>query len=120
MDSASSEIDLTRFRELSDGDPQGFRDLVELYLSKTTEQLNDLEKAIYAKTPSPVARMAHSLVGANLMVGMTTLIPMLRELESSAEAGDLSQATKLFSSLTQRYSVICSALAQALTDLPRL
>src|SRR5262249_16739115 len=106
---------LSRFHELSDDDPKGFRELVELYLSKTAEQIHDLQKAIDSKQGAQASRIAHSLVGANLMVGMTSLIAPLRAAEKHAENNKLTEAQRDFKQIEQCFKEIQVALQQTST-----
>ena len=106
-------VDLSRFRELSDNDAEGFRELIDLYTSKTTEQMADLERAVTDRRAAETARIAHSLVGANLMVGMNGVVPLLRKLESSGENNDFTQASALVAEIAGRFETILKALQQA-------
>jgi HPt (histidine-containing phosphotransfer) domain-containing protein len=109
-----ADLDMSRFEELSDGDPAGLTELIELYMSKTGEQLNELKKAIVAQTAPTVARLAHSMIGANLMVGMTSLVPHLRKLEAAGEQGDLEAARPIFEEIRSEFDAIQEALRSAL------
>jgi HPt (histidine-containing phosphotransfer) domain-containing protein len=104
------DIDLTRFHELSDGDADSLAELIELYTSKTNEQLANLEKAVRDKQTADIARIAHSLVGANAMMGITTLLPGLRKLEALSEKNDLREATSIFKTVSSEYQKIQAAL----------
>ena len=118
MDNSSiPSLDFARFEELSDGDPGGLRELIQLYLVKTTEQMNELKSAIDSGASANVSRIAHSLVGANAMVGMDTLIPILRSLESHGEKKQLAEAKKVFADLEGQYHLIQDQLQKKLASL---
>lgn len=118
MEKASNDVDVARFQELSDGDPQSFRELVELYLSKTAEQLSDLEKAIATRAGPQVSRMSHSLVGANLMVGLGLIVPALRQLEAQGEKGEWVHSAETFKEVTNQFQKIKQTLEASLQKPP--
>jgi HPt (histidine-containing phosphotransfer) domain-containing protein len=111
------QIDMSRFEELSDGDKDNLLELIELYLSKTSEQLHELQKAIEMKAGPDIDRIAHSMIGANAMMGMNTLLPFLKQLETSAEKGQLQEAAPTFDSITQEYKRIQSVLKNKAREL---
>src|SRR5438105_11359517 len=100
------EIDLARFEELSEGDCDSLLELIQLYLVKTGEQLQELEKAIESGASAHISRIAHSMVGASAMVGMNALLPCLRSLEGHGEKGDLAQAQTAFDEVRERFQNI--------------
>lgn len=114
---ASSSVDLARFEELSDGDRASLRELIQLYLVKTGEQMKELDQAIASGASANVARIAHSLVGANAMVGIDSVIPSLRTLESHGEHGELAQARAVFGDLHQRFQAIHAHLQKTADSL---
>lgn len=99
-------LDIGRFRELADGDPKTFVQLIDLYLSKTTEQLGELKKALRSRSAPSIERVSHSLVGSSLMVGMMSLVPILRELEECGERHDMEKAARLFEQLSMNFKKI--------------
>jgi CheY-like chemotaxis protein/HPt (histidine-containing phosphotransfer) domain-containing protein len=78
---AEDPVDLNRLRGFSDGDLQSLRELASLYLTQTSQQLEQLEAAVLAKSPDDVRRLAHSSAGASAACGVRNLVPILRELE---------------------------------------
>jgi CheY-like chemotaxis protein len=88
-------VDMDRILEFTDGSIDSLRELVTLYLSQTSEQLDQLGAAIKAGTPSEVRRIAHSCAGASATCGMHRLVPLLRELERQGFEGRLTNAREL-------------------------
>jgi len=86
-------VDLQRLLEFTDGDPDNFRELVTLYLTQTSEQLEQLEAAVRAQATGEVRRIAHSCAGASATCGMRRLVPLLRELERQGAEEKLTNAT---------------------------
>jgi CheY-like chemotaxis protein/HPt (histidine-containing phosphotransfer) domain-containing protein len=90
-----SPVDLERLIDLSGGDNDGIRELTELYLTQTTDQLESLRRAVETNAVQDVERIAHKSAGASATCGMTAMVPPLRELERQGQAGDLHGAAAL-------------------------
>jgi CheY-like chemotaxis protein len=91
----ASPVDLERLLDLTDGNPESLRELVELYLSQTTGQIAQLEAAVKTGAAPETRRLAHSCAGASATCGMTRLVPLLRELERQGYEGKLTTAAEL-------------------------
>ena len=87
-------VDLERLTELA-GDEAGFRELTELYLTQTSEQLQHLQAAIQSNAVQDVERIAHKSAGASATCGMNAIVPILRELERQGREGKLEGAVAL-------------------------
>lgn len=111
-------MDIERFKALSSDDRAGLRELLELYVRKTAEQVRELEAAIARANPADIARVAHSMVGANAMVGMTSLVPLLRRLEEHGEHGDVPSAGRAMQDVTAEFLRIRAFLEQQIVSLP--
>ncbi|MGO9517321.1 MAG: Hpt domain-containing protein, partial [Candidatus Korobacteraceae bacterium] len=59
----------------------GLRELVDMFLNQTHKQFGQIEAAIRDGKADEVRRVAHSCAGASATLGMTRLVPKLRELE---------------------------------------
>jgi CheY-like chemotaxis protein len=95
-DAEAIPVDMDRLLEFTDGSPENLRELVELYLSQTTEQLEKLRAALAAADAAEVRRVAHSCAGASATCGMRHMVPLLRELERQGREGKLDDAGTLF------------------------
>ena len=84
---APPPVDLDRLREMTDGDSQSVRDLVDVYLDQADELIGSLHAAIQANSASDVARWAHKLGGSSATCGMTGIVTPLHELEHSTKPG---------------------------------
>jgi HPt (histidine-containing phosphotransfer) domain-containing protein len=94
-----------------DGDPGGLRELVELYLKQTIQQMAQLEEAVRARNAGDVRRVAHSCAGASATLGMTRLVPLLRDLEKQGASGALSSATQVYENAMREFQLIQHFLA---------
>ncbi|HOX56557.1 MAG TPA: response regulator [Candidatus Paceibacterota bacterium] len=91
----NAPVDMARLLDFTDGDLDSVRELVTLYLTQTSEQLQQLEKAVQAGKPEEVRRLAHSCAGASATCGIRRLVPLLRELERRGVENTLANAADL-------------------------
>jgi CheY-like chemotaxis protein len=105
-------VDMDRLMEFTDGSEENLRELVALYLSQTTEQLDRLRAAVSASDAAEVRRVAHSCAGASATCGMRNLVPLLRELERQGREGKLTQPEKILEQLLQEFKHVQSFLEQ--------
>jgi HPt (histidine-containing phosphotransfer) domain-containing protein len=91
----SMSVDLDRLMDFACGDVANFNELVNLYLTQTTQQLGQIAQAICAGDAGEASSLAHSCAGASATCGMVLIVPILRELEHAAKAGDLAVLPKL-------------------------
>jgi CheY-like chemotaxis protein len=99
-------VDMERLNELTDGNEENFREIVELYLKQTAGQLEQLEAAVKANDAAAVRRVAHSCAGASSTVGIRKMPPLLRELEHQGEAGKLTNATELSNQVAAEFVLV--------------
>jgi len=97
-------VDMDRMKDLTDGDADGLRELVEMFLKQTHKQFEQMEAAIQAGKADDVRRVAHSCAGASATLGMTHLVPKLRELEKLGASGALPNAAQLCGEARQEYA----------------
>jgi len=96
-------VEMDRLLDLSGGSPESLRELLDLYFKQTTEQLAQLESAIRTNKTEVVRQVAHSCAGASATLGMTRMVPLLRELERQGKSSQLDGAEKLCAELTHEY-----------------
>jgi signal transduction histidine kinase/HPt (histidine-containing phosphotransfer) domain-containing protein len=108
---AEPPVDLDRLNSLIDGDPGSLRELIELYLKQTTQQVAQLEVAVRANKADDVRRVAHSCAGASATLGMTRIVPMLRDLEKQGASGTLANAAQVCENVMREFELIQDFLA---------
>lgn len=119
---AEPPVDMARMNDLTDGNADNLRELVELYLTQTHKQFGQLQEAIAAGNADAVRRVAHSCAGASATLGMTQLVPLLRDLERLGASGTLTGAASICDSALAEFGRIREflktqpALAAALLD----
>jgi HPt (histidine-containing phosphotransfer) domain-containing protein len=84
-------VNMQYLSEIIKGDEELKRELVELYLGQTTEDLRKLKEAFLISNSEEVKRLAHRMIGGSLACGMMALVNYLRGLEYLAEAEKLSK-----------------------------
>ena len=99
-------VDMERLVELTDGDQNNLRELVELYLKQTAGQMEQLEAAVRANDADAVRRVAHSCAGASSTCGVRKLPPLLRELERQGQEGKLTSAKELYEQTIKEFEKV--------------
>ncbi len=92
-------LDLDRLRDVTFADPDLMREIVRELIDDTARQMLNLHEAIAAADPKGCERAAHSSKGACANVGATGMAEVLREIETEARAGKLSDCAERMSSL---------------------
>jgi two-component system, sensor histidine kinase and response regulator len=104
-------VEMDRLNELTDGDAESIRELVDMFLKQTTQQLEQLGAAVRANKAEDVRRVAHSCAGASATLGMVRFVPMLRELEKQGASGALTTAAQVYEDAVREFKIIQSFLA---------
>jgi CheY-like chemotaxis protein/HPt (histidine-containing phosphotransfer) domain-containing protein len=115
--SAEAPVDLDRLTEMGGTDPAGIRELVELYLTQTKGQLNELASAAAKGAAKELERVAHKAAGASATCGMTAIVPLLRELEKLGRENHPDQAPPLVARAQEALSQISAFLDDHLASL---
>jgi CheY-like chemotaxis protein len=109
-------IDMERLKELSGGSQECMRELIEFFLKQTAEQLAQLEAAARAGRAEEVRQVSHSCVGACATLGVTSLVPLLRELERKGASQSLTHAVQLCDDAAREFKLIQDFLAPHLPE----
>ena len=99
-------VDMDRMKDLTDGNMANLCELVELYMKQTHKQFTQMSAAIRDGNADAVRRLAHSCAGASATLGMTQLVPKLRQLEKLGASGTLTGADKICEDGTREFSRI--------------
>ena len=99
-------VDMDRMNDLTDGNKDNLRELVEMFLKQTYKQFGQIEAAIREGNADTVRRVAHSCAGASATLGMTRLVPKLRELEKLGAGGTLTDAGRICEDAAGEFSRI--------------
>ena len=85
-------VEMTRLADLTEGNPESMRELVDLFFSQTERQLQQIEDAVRANNSADVGHVAHSCKGASATLGMSRLAAELLKLEELGKSGCLTGA----------------------------
>jgi PAS domain S-box-containing protein len=108
----SAVVDMERLNDLSDGQASQTAKLVQLYIRTTTEHLEKLEAAIAEGNALDVEHIAHSAAGSSSMVGMTAIVPPLREMETLGAKKELLRASRVMTDIRKAFQQILAFLEQ--------
>jgi CheY-like chemotaxis protein len=100
---AEPPVDMERMTDLTDGNADSLRELVDMFLKQTHKQFAQIEAAIRDGKADDVRRVAHSCAGASATLGMTHLVPKLRDLEKLGASGALPGADKICEAAMREY-----------------
>ena len=107
-------VEMDRLNDLTEGNADSIRELVDLFFKQTTRQLAQLEAAVRANKAEDVRRVAHSCAGASATLGMTRFVPLLRELEKQGASGALTTAAQVYEDAAREFKLIQNFLAAQL------
>ncbi len=105
-------VDVEHLREVSFGDRERLRYLINLYRTQAEGALKQLSAALSSGLASDVRHVAHKLCGASLSCGVQGLVAPLRELERMADTGNLSGAAAVLDDAVQIYARIQEILSE--------
>jgi CheY-like chemotaxis protein len=103
---AEAAVDMDRLLDLTDGNNDSLRELAEMYFKQTNKQLEQMQSAVTALDADALRRVAHSCAGASATLGMTHLVPHLRQLEKLGAAGKVAGANEILEATGQEYQRI--------------
>jgi CheY-like chemotaxis protein len=104
-------VDMERLNDMTDGNAENFRELVELYFKQTAQQLDQIGAAVGANDADKVRHVAHSCAGASATLGMVRIVPLLRELERQGTEGRLTNAVEICENARREFKLIQNFLA---------
>ena len=96
-------VDMDRMTDLTDGNNDSLRELVDMFFKQTNQQMVQMQAAIRDSKAEDVRRVAHSCAGASATLGMTQIVPSLRELEKLGATGALPGAAEILKKIEAEY-----------------
>lgn len=103
-------VELSRLRELTDGDDDLFAQLIQLFLTDTEEHNELLKIAILAKDASVITSEAHRLKGGAGQIGAIRLQSIAGDLEDRGRDEQLDGVDEMFEMLETEYARVCEFL----------
>ncbi len=99
-------VDMSRMNDLTDGNADSLRELVEIFFKQTQGQFTQLRTAISDGNADQVRRVAHSCAGASATLGMNRLAPLMRQLEKLGASGTLTGAADICENAAREFECI--------------
>ena len=99
-------VEMTRLMDLTEGNADSVRELVEMFYQQTEKQLKQIEDAIRAGKAAEVGHVAHSCKGASATLGMTRLAAVLLKLEKLGKSGALNGSEQLCAAARGEFKII--------------
>jgi signal transduction histidine kinase/DNA-binding response OmpR family regulator len=102
---------IASLRELGgEDDPGLFIELVQLFLSDTTERMQHLSGALEHSDPGALERAAHALKSSSANLGAMRLSALFRDIETAGREKDLGRARPLVERSNQEFARVQQAL----------
>lgn len=95
--------------------PQTLAEIINAYLKEAPERLEQIRQAQEQAQALPLYRAAHTLKSSSALLGAIQLAQLCQQLESSAQAGDLSSTKNLVLCLEAEYNRVKAALESELS-----
>lgn len=103
-------LDWERLMDLADNDRDILQELVSLYIAETEKQMEQLGAAVASRSSLEVKRLAHKCAGGSATIGVGRLVPLLRELETRGEIGNLEGTSSLYERAREEFQILLGHL----------
>jgi CheY-like chemotaxis protein len=103
---AEPPVEMSRLKDLTDGDLASMRELIDMFYKQTAQQLKRIEDAVRANQSADVGHVAHSCKGASATLGMTRFAAVMLKLEKLGKSGALTGADGLCAEATREFKDI--------------
>lgn len=104
-------LDRQRLRNLTDGDAEFERELIETFVASARELLASLRSGLMARNAAAVAKDSHALKGMSLNVGATSMAKWAAGLEMAARAGKIEALDLVLEQLRSEEHALWTELA---------
>jgi CheY-like chemotaxis protein len=104
-------VEMIRLADLTDGDMDSMRELIDMFYKQTERQMKEIEDAVGGNRSAEVGSIAHSCKGASATLGMTRLAAVMLKLEKLGKSGMLTGAEELCAEARREYKEIQAFLA---------
>jgi two-component system, sensor histidine kinase and response regulator len=112
-DAARMEVDLDGLRELTGGDAEFERELMQTFVRSGDQCLAEILAALRVNDLATIGTRAHALKGASANIHATGLAAAASSLESAARANSVGEIDALVQALTQKLQAVNAELRKA-------
>ncbi len=85
------EIDIENLKAISNGDQAFFVEILQLYLERTTQDIEELQKAFDQKDYETIQFIAHRMRSAAVPLGIKNLLIHLKKMELDLKGGKINE-----------------------------
>jgi two-component system, sensor histidine kinase and response regulator len=110
---APAEIDMGALRELTGGDAEFERELIETFVTSGDECLAEIVAALRVSDVDTIGKRAHALKGASANIHASGLAAAASSLESAARANAVTELGALVQELTDKLHAVNAELRKA-------
>ena len=103
-------IDMEWLFDFAEGNPETLRDIIDLYLGQTAEQIQKLTSVIQAADLRETERIAHSCAGSSAACGIVGLSKYFRNIEENARQQTLLGAAETLLKINSGFQQVKLAL----------
>jgi len=107
------EVDMSALRELTGGDAEFERDLVETFVSSGDQCLAEILSALRTSDFETIRKRAHALKGASANIHAAGLAAAASSLESAVRANSVQEIDGLVQQLTEKLQAVNAELRKA-------
>ena len=101
MDSNRPVVNMDHVREITDGDMEFLKELIEIFKTDCSEKLAGISLAIKEKNFNALDETAHSLKGSSGNLGLTRVYELSWEIEKMGKEKNMERANKTFKQLEE-------------------
>jgi two-component system sensor histidine kinase/response regulator len=112
-DTGRPEVDMNALRELTGGDTEFERELVETFVSSGDQCLAEILSALRVSDLATIGKRAHALKGASANIHASGLAAAASSLESAARANSVAEIDGLVQELSARLRAVNAELSKA-------
>jgi two-component system, sensor histidine kinase and response regulator len=109
-DALRAEVDMTALRELTGGDAEFERELVETFVSSGDQCLSEILSALQTCDFDTIGKRAHALKGASANIHASGLAAAASSLEKAARANSVPEIDGLVQELTEKLQAVNAQL----------
>lgn len=103
-------MDFKQLAQKLELDESEYIELIELFVTTSTNDIAKLEKAIAEKNTENGERAAHSLKGSSASLGLNDISDSARFLEKKTREGSMENATDLLENIKNKINFIKSLI----------
>lgn len=101
VDMIEPVFDRKHIMEITDGDTEFLKELIEMFNGDCPEKLNGISEAIKGKDFNTLDETAHALKGASGNLGLTSVYELAMKLENMGKTKAIEGAEKTFDALKE-------------------